>query len=383
MMPMKGLIDTTLREGEQRVGVYFSDAERLHIFEGLCRTGVEEIEVGVCATRNQQAISTFFGCCRERAGQLSRPPRLALWSRCRRDDMELAAELQPDILALCVPASDLHLKERLGLGRTELLSLLRRLLPEARRKFPYLSIGFEDASRADRAFLTELLHVAGDCGANRVRLADTVGIFSPGRIQALIDLARRSFPGEIGMHCHNDFGMATANAVAALESGAAWADVTLLGLGERAGNARLEEIAAYLAVNGHVDCDGRGYDLAAIKILCQEVASMTGQHIPASKAIVGSGLFACESGLHAAAIQRTPATYEPFAPERVGAQRQLLYGAKTGRRAIAGKLEALGCHLSTPALDRLVDAVRRKAAERGRPFADHELIRLAAAFAFS
>lgn len=375
---MKGLIDTTLREGEQRVGVYFSDRQRLHIFEKLCRSGVKEIEVGVSAPRNK-GLPAHLAACRQIAKKMARPPRLALWSRCRADDIAFAAELQPDVLSLCVPASDLHLEARMRKSRAELRMLLRAVLTASRRIFPYLSIGVEDASRADSHFLVELLQIAADNGADRVRLADTVGVWSPGKVQALIDLAKQAFRGEIGVHCHNDFGMATANTVAALEFGADWADTTVLGIGERAGNARLEEVAAYLQMNAMAKAEHRGYDLMTIKKLCLDIAAFTGQPIADSKAIVGSGLFTCESGLHAAAIHQNPATYEPFEPEAVGARRLLLYGAKSGKRALVGKLEALGCYLSTPALDDLVDVIRSKSAAQGRPFADNELEQLAAA----
>ncbi len=375
---MKGLIDTTLREGEQGIGVYFSDHQRLHIFENLCQSGIDEIEIGVSAPRNR-GLAAFFNACRLLANKKERSPRLALWSRCRADDVALATELQPDVLSICIPVSDLHLEARLRKSRSELRKMLCNILTVSRDKFSYISVGFEDASRADAAFLMELLSIAAEYGADRVRLADTVGVLSPGGTQALVELARQGFAGEIGVHCHNDFGMATANAVTALESGADWADATLLGIGERAGNASLEEVAAYLQMNDCHKVDDRGYDLLVIKELCHYIAAIKEQPIAADKAIVGTGLFTCESGLHAAAIHRTPATYEPFAPEAVGARRLLLYGAKTGRSAVSRKLEAIGCQLSSPALDHLVDTIRSLSAERGQPFDDNELEKLAAA----
>jgi len=375
---MKGLIDTTLREGEQRVGVYFSDHQRLRIFENLCLCGIEEIEVGISAQRNR-GLAALFTDCRLLANRKERPPRLALWSRCRADDVALAAELQPDVLSLCVPVSDLHLGVRLRKSRSELRRMLCNILEVIRDKFPYISLGFEDASRADAIFLMELLRIAADYGADRIRLADTVGVLSPGGMQALVELGRKGFPGEIGVHCHNDFGMATANSVAALESGADWADATLLGLGERAGNARLEEVAAFLRMK---DCQKAGcgsYDLLVIKKLCLFIAAITGKQVEADKAIIGTDLFTCESGLHCAAIHHSPATYEPFEPETIGARRHLVYGAKTGRRSLAGKLQTLGFSLPDPVLDDLVDVVRSKSTERGRPLDEDELAQLVAA----
>lgn len=374
---MKGLIDTTLREGEQGVGVYFSDWQRLHIFENLCRSGIEEIEVGVSAPRNK-GFPSLVAACRLLANKMERPPpRLAVWSRCLADDIAFAKELQPDVLSICVPASDLHLKARLRKSRAEVRKMLREILKDARDTHWFLSVGFEDVSRADLYFLRDLLQIAEDQGVDRVRLADTVGILSPLRTQELVGRARQFFSGDIGIHCHNDFGMATANAIAALESMADWADTTVLGIGERAGNARLEEVAAYLRMHDGPNTGNREYDLLVIKELCLYIAAITGQPVATGKAIVGAGLFACESGLHAAAIHQSPATYEPFAPENVGARRLLLYGAKTGRRALARKLEKLGYILSLTALDDLVDVIRSKSAEQGRPFTDKELEQLA------
>ncbi|MEW6429518.1 MAG: pyruvate carboxyltransferase [Thermodesulfobacteriota bacterium] len=372
---MKGIIDSTLREGSQAVGVLFRDDDRLRLFAGLVRTGVEEIEVDIAAGRNSSLPRLMAGYRKIAAGGPS-PPRIALWCRCREEDIRLAAALRPDVLSLSVPASDLHRQIRLGIGRDQLLRLLDEAVRLARSLGDWrVSVGFEDGSRADRDFLGELMAVAATVGAFRIRLADTVGILSPERMAALVRFARMHFPGEIGVHTHNDFGMATANAVAALDAGADWADATLLGLGERAGNARLEEIAAYLTAGPG---PRRSYRLEALRALALQLAGMIDRPVDAARPIIGADIFSCETGLHLSALQQEPATYEPFAPELVGSDRRLLIGAKTGRRAVAQCLARLGAIPSTQLLERVVDKVRAAAAAKGTPLTDGELLRLAA-----
>lgn len=370
---MKRLVDSTLREGEQAVGVIFRAADRLKIFTALAKSGVEEIEIGIAATRNVW-LGAMMPRYRNILSSLAAPPRVALWCRCRPDDISFAASLEPDVLSLSVPASDLHRRVRLGISRKAVLRLLEDSIMQALSLCSWIiSVGFEDASRAEPDFLAELATIAARAGASRIRLADTVGILSPGRTQELVHLAKKNFIGEIGVHTHNDFGMASANAIAALEAGADWVDVTILGLGERAGNARYEEVASYLALNGLRP----QADLVAITKLAELVANISGRSIETNRPIIGKDIFACESGLHVAAIQEDPATYEPFAPERVGAGRHLLIGAKAGKKAIAHRLAELGVAPSDQSLDSFVQRIRSLAAGRHTPLNDGELRQLA------
>ncbi|MCK5233152.1 MAG: hypothetical protein KAR13_22975, partial [Desulfobulbaceae bacterium] len=178
---------------------------------------------------------------------------------------------------------------------------------------------------------------------------------------------------EIGVHTHNDFGMATANAIAALEAGADWADVTVLGLGERAGNARLEEITGYLALNSKK----RTYNLQYLKNLCREVARAANNKISPRHPVVGEQIFSCESGLHLQGLLREPSTYEPFSPDMVGTERSLLFGEKIGRRAVADYLAFLGLAPDAGRLDDAVASVRRLAGRIGRPLNNTEFAALA------
>ena len=363
---MPGLIDSTLREGGQTPGVLFTLVQKIAIGRAVAALGIEEIEVGT-ATPLDADLAPLLAALRQTAS----PLRLALWCRCRPADIRHAGRLRPDVLSLSLPASLRHIRVRLGKDQAWVLNRLRESVQLARDLgIACLSLGIEDASRAEPAFFAELIGSAVDLGVGRIRLADTVGVLTPGTTAALVSRQRELHPGvEFGFHGHNDFGMATANAVAALEAGAQWADVTVLGLGERAGCARLEEVAALLTlVHGT-----KAYHLEQLAGLCAMVAEVSGRAIPVNHPLVGKAVFACETGLHVHGLLADPAVYEPFPPERVNASRTLLLGAKSGRRAVAGCLARLGVSVSAEALPGLVRHIRCLATRLGRPLREAEV----------
>ncbi|MBU0908023.1 MAG: pyruvate carboxyltransferase [Proteobacteria bacterium] len=362
---MKGLIDSTLREGEQAPGVFFPLAVKIKIAKLLARIGIEEIELGI-ATPYDQELPLLMRILRRRSSSSS----LALWCRCVVADIDFAAALAPDVLSLSIPASDLHIYEKLGRNRNWIKETLAQAIRHSLAQgITSVSVGLEDATRADEDFLAQLIQTAEQAGAARVRLADTVGIASPGTIAGLVRRIARISTLEIGIHAHNDFGMATANAIAALEAGADWADATVLGIGERAGNSRLEEMAGYLALRG----DRRPYKTEHLRPLCLTVAHAAARQIPGSHPLVGDEIFTCETGLHLQGLTRNPATYEPYDPERVGGERRLLLGRKSGKRAIQDRLHALGCSLPEERLEQVVHLVRREAGSKRRPLNDEEI----------
>ncbi len=361
-----GIIDSTLREGEQAPGVHFSARDRISLVRALARVGVDEIELGI-ATPVHGHLPGLVRRARRIAGDRC---RLGLWSRCRRQDIRFAARCRPDVLSLSIPVSDLHIGQRLRKDRSWVLETVAdsvRLALEL--GIPRVALGLEDGSRADVDFLLQVAGTAERNGAFRVRLADTVGICSPGELGALIRLLRERIGIGIGVHCHNDFGMATANSVAALEAGANWADATVLGLGERAGNCRLEEMIGFLALRRGSD----RYRPELLPGLCRDVAAAAGLTIAPNHPLVGPGLFTCETGLHQHGLAVNPATYEPYEPCRVGAERRLRFGLKTGTRAIRLHLASQGIELTDPQLRHLVSAVRTM----GRALDTEQLLRLA------
>jgi len=295
-------------------------------------------------------------------------PRLALWCRCKDEDIAFAAGLKPDVLSLSLPVSDRHLEKRLGKDRAWALARLGEAAALAKSLgLTRLSLGLEDAGRADAEFMRQIIAAARAAGIGRIRFADTVGMMSPAETGRLITEARRDFPElEFAFHAHNDFGLATANALAALEAGAQWADVAVLGLGERAGCARLEELAGLLTL-----CrEKKNYRIGEIASLCTLVANAAGRPIAANHPLVGSAIFTAESGLHVHGLLQDPAAYEPFPPEKVKAGRRLLLGAKSGAGAVLCMLAAMGLPQKSAALPGLLRRIREKAGEMGRPLGE-------------
>jgi len=370
MEHVRGLVDSTLREGSQTVGVAFSLEQKVAIAGHLVRVGVEEVEVGVASPLDRELPDLVARCRKE-----AEVSRLSLWCRCREEDIACALRLTPEVLSLSVPVSDLHIAAKLGLERAAVAEMVAKSIAKARAAVPYVSLGLEDATRAEPAFLREIIAVACAIGVDRIRLADTVGVATPGSIAALVRELRSNFKVEIGVHMHNDFGMATANAIAALEAGAHWADVTVLGLGERAGNSRLEEVAGYLALQGT-----RPYETTLFSDLARLAADCSGRTIEPHQPVIGAGIFACETGLHLAGLAKDPRTYEPYEPILVGARRQLSYGAKVGRQGVAERLRQLGLHCQEAQLGRLAEAFRGQCLDLGRPLHDREVLQLVAQY---
>lgn len=365
---MPGLIDTTLREGAQAPVGYLDPGQQQEVLAGVLRIGVEEVEIGHTVAEgayDPEPVADLLVLARE----LDPGVRRALWCRARADDIRAAAALRPDVVSFALPVSDLHLSRRLGRSHDWALAQVGRLVGIARDAgVGYLSVGCEDASRADPGFLAAVLRAARTAGADRVRLADTVGIAEPGEVVALVELARRWFDGDVGVHLHDDFGMATAGAVAALQTGADWADVSLTGLGERAGISRTEEVAGW-----YVARCGADYDLRAARDLARRLAGWVGRPVPPQAPVVGTDLFTCESGLHLAGLVADPATYEPYPPDLVGATRAWRLGRGAGRAAVAGLIGADGEPVAVTA------RVRRAAVARGRALTVQECAELLAA----
>ncbi len=248
----------------------------------------------------------------------------------------------------------------------------RESIRQARDKSScYLSLGLEDASRSDPDFVEEIFSLAVAEGTDRIRFADTVGIMDPISMFGVITKLRKKFSVDIGVHTHNDFGMATANAVTALKAGADFADVTVSGLGERAGNAALEEVAAFLVKRGGIP----RYNLRHLAELSHYVAQAA--HIPLSpkRPVVGEDIFTCESGIHIDGLIKNPSNYEPFGPEEVSMRRKFLIGKKAGRSALRHKLNGLGLRVGENHLTGLLTRLRKESFRLKMGFTDNELLR--------
>jgi homocitrate synthase NifV len=361
------LIDTTLREGAQLFGAYFPLDAREAIISGLLDLGVEEIEIGWVGQEDLEELARLV---RPRAGAT----RLSVWSPCREADIRTAAALPVDRVNIGVPVSDLHIEKRLGTDREGLIErLAHTVLAAGLLGIEYISVGLEDVSRSDPTFAVRAALVAADAGARRVRLSDSLGVLTPVRMQELVRLFRPALDIELAVHCHDDFGMATANAVTALDAGVDYADTSVLGIGERSGIAATEELAAYLSLKEETR---HAYRTNGLRALCRLVSEAAGVPIPRTKSIAGDDIFACESGLHAHALSKSPALFEPYDPARIGADRRIAVGGKSGRGAIVNALDDCRLHCPDKDIPALVAAVRQLSWELRRPLTPGEFARL-------
>lgn len=327
-MAVSGIIDGTLREGDQAPGVWLDPADKLRIFHLLDAAGVAVVDAGMPAiSEGERALLRALSAVENRRA------RVAASVRALPEEIALAQACGVDEVFVIFPVSALH-RERLGVDLARWRRLGEDALAACRRAGLTANLVLEDASRADPADLTEAVTLGRRHGADRLMICDTVGVLTPSRAQALVRLVREAAGAELalGTHFHDDFGMATANTLAAVEAGAHWPSVTVNGVGERAGNAPLAEVAAGAAL---LLDRGLGIDLQLLTPLAEVVEAATGVLRAPNAPVVGAWTFDHESGIHVHGVLKDPRNYEPLPPEAVGRARRLRLGKHTGRAGLS------------------------------------------------
>ena len=360
------IVDTTLRDGEQTAGVVFANEEKIRIAKYLGEIGIDQIEAGIPVMGGHEKE------CIKEIVRLGLKSSIMAWNRAVISDIKESLDCGVDAVAISISTSDIHIEHKLQTTRQDVLNRMADAVKFAKDNDLYVSVNAEDASRSNMEYLTEFALIAKHCGADRLRFCDTVGTLTPlaafRYIKTLIDAVGIN----IEMHTHNDFGMATANALSGVYAGANYVGVTVNGLGERAGNSCLQEVIMGLKYLLNVNLP---HNTMLFREVAEYVAHASGRALSVSKPIVGSGIFAHESGIHGDGVLKNPLTYEVFSPEEVGLERQMVIGKHSGSASIRAKFsKEYFIELDNKEAAEILERVRAMSIRLKRSLFDKELM---------
>ena len=361
------IFDTTLRDGEQTPGVAITPEEKIRIAKRLDKLGVDVIEVGFPAASlgERKAAQEIKG--------LGLNAKVCGLARVLQEDLDAALDSDVDYIHTFIGTSPLHREYKLHMDQEEILSKAVDALEYIKDHGIIAEFSAEDATRTEFEFLKNIYKAVEEAGADVINVPDTVGVMVPASMRQLVEDLREVVSIPISVHCHDDFGLAVANSLAAVEAGAQQVHATINGLGERAGNTSLEEVVMTLMATYGIKTNITTELLVSTSEL---VSRITGVKMPPNKAIVGENAFAHEAGIHVHGVLEKAETYEPLKPEMVGHTRRIVMGKHTGARAIKSKLDDYGIEMNEDQFCTLYDQVK-KLGDKGKMVTDADLQALA------
>lgn len=361
------IFDTTLRDGEQTPGVALTVDEKIQIAQKLNNLGVDKIEVGFPASSKGEIKSS------KKIKAMDLDSTLVGLSRSLQGDVDAVLDADLEYVHTFIGTSPLHRDYKLKMSKSEIISKAVDTVEYAKDHGLTVEFSAEDATRTEKGFLYDIISQVIDAGADFIDIPDTVGVLTPVVTRELISDIKDSFNIPLSVHFHNDFGLATANTLTAIECGANQAHVTVNGLGERTGNCSLEELVMTLKSAYNIDL---GLDTTRLYSLSNLVGRLTGVKMPVNKPIVGDNAFAHESGIHVHGILNNSSTYEPISPEMVGHSRRIVLGKHTGANALKSKLKENHIDLTEEQFYKVFNEIK-SLGDSGKCVTDDDLVAIA------
>ena len=363
------VFDTTLRDGEQTPGIAFTFEQKIEIARQLSAIGVHAIEAGFPASSKAEKETVTA------IQKLGLESVICGLARSVKADVDTCLDCNVDLVHVFIPTSDIQRENTINKSRKEVLEITADIIGHIRKRSDQCMFSAMDATRTDWDYLIEVFRTAADAGATIINVPDTVGVISPSAMKTLIARINKEVRCPIDVHCHNDFGLAVANTIAAVEAGASQVQVTVNGLGERAGNADLAQTVMIMESMYRIRT---GIVKARLVETSRLISRFSGIGIPPTQPVVGENVFSHESGIHSHGVIKNSATFEPgiMTPEMVGHRRRLTLGKHVGRHAVRQMLTDVRIDPSDPQLDAIIEKVKA-IANRGKRVTDADLYEIA------